>query len=277
MENQLENYEVIPNINYSVYNALNLACEDLGQQYIETGFNPFGNSFELTEDYIADALANGKNAPEIKSPDFIEKGDKATLQAFANSLTNCESLLAELEGKANSAELSPEQKAKLQKVVTYLKMRIELLKMYIEKFKSKKNKLKLYQNLLALNYAYGEMLEDSYQEAFDAHALANQLLFIQQNQTKTTPARDEALIAKAKQIIANNLKNQELANEQAQEIKQATTSQTTQPNNPYIDALKEINAQKQAQAPTQESPRQEQQTTKPNTSQTKNNSDGIER
>ena len=38
--------------------------------------------------------------------------------------------------------------------------------------------------MLALNYTYGDILEDSYTDIFDAHAIANQLLAIQLQQTK---------------------------------------------------------------------------------------------
>lgn len=250
MENQIidqvENYEVLPNVNYGVYNALNLACEDLGQLHLETGFNPFGEGFVLNEEYITDSLLNGKNAPEIKTPEFIEKGDKATKEAFNTSLANCESLLSAMESKLNSPELSPEMKAKLQKIVTYLKMRIALLKSYIEKFKSKKNKLSLYQKLLALNYAYGELLEESFTEQMNVQNIINQFMLMQQNQAESH-AHKTSVIEQAKQIIAENLKKQELANQQQAQVQaqQQTTPTVEQTvDNPYMDVLKELNAER---------------------------------
>ena len=206
MENIKEKFEIIRNINYNVYNALNLACEDLGEQYIQTGFNPFGEHFVLDEEYITDSLLNNKNAPEIKCPEFVEKGEKACNIAFSCSLENCTALLADLESKLNNPELSSETKAKLQKIITYLKMRIELLMIFTQKQKKSKNKFNQYKKLLSLNYAYGDILEDSFSNIFDIHAIANQLLSIQLQQTKQD-SRHASIIEQAKQIIANNQKN----------------------------------------------------------------------
>ena len=255
MENIQEQFEVIPNINYDIYNALNLACEDLGQQYLNTGFNPFDKGFVLDEEYIADSLLNCKNCPEIKCPEFIEKGEKASNQAFSNSLENCTNLLAELESKANSPELTAEQKAKLQKLIAYLKMRIELLMIFTQKQKKQKNKFNQYKKLLALNYLFADYLEDSFNQNFDSLAIANQLYTLQINQVKET-AHQANIIEQAKQIIANNQKAM-------QSTEQKTVEPANEEINPYQKALEEINAQKQ----TNQMQKQENHTTKPQTTE----------
>ena len=244
METIEEKFEVIPNINYNVYNALNLACEDLGERYLETGFNPFGEHFMLDEQYITDSLLNGKNTPEIKCPEFVEQGEKACNNAFSCSLENCTTLLAELEGQLNNPDLSPEAKAKLQKIITYLKMRIELLVIFTQKQKKNKNKFVQYKKLLALNYTYGDILEDSYTDIFDAHAIANQLLAIQLQQTKQD-AHHASIIEQAKQIIANNQKNLEQTEQKVAEPQKEEVNQ-------YQQALNELNTQKQAEPKRQE-------------------------
>lgn len=231
-----ENFEVIPNINYNVYNALNLACEDLGQHYLETGFNPFGKNFTLDEEYITDSLLNGKNMPEIKCPEFVEQGEKACNKAFSCSLENCTTLLAEMESKANNPQLSPEDKKKLQKIIAYLRMRIELLIIFTQKQKKSKNKFNQYKKLLALNYLFADYLEDSFSPNFDASAIANQLFALQ-----TTSAKQDkhhaSIIEQAKQIIANNQK--------AMEKQEEKTVQTAKEEiNQYQKALEEINAEK---------------------------------
>lgn len=230
MENQVENLDNLQGINYSVFNALNLACEDLGQQYLKTGFNPFGEDFELNEEYITDALLNNKDKPECVSPAFIEKGENATKEAFTCSLNNCTALLAEMESMLNNPTLSPEQKAKLKKIIAYLKMRIELLTIYLQNFKSNKNKLNMYQNILGLNYKYGDMLKDSFEQTFDIQMIANQ--FFQLQQAQETYAEKASVIEQAKQIIANNLKKQETTS--------TVQTETTEEVNKYQQALNEL-------------------------------------
>lgn len=233
MENQVENLDNLQDINYSVFNALNLACEDLGQQYLKTGFNPFGEDFELNEEYITDALLNNKDKPECVSPAFIEKGENATKEAFTCSFNNCTALLAEMESMLNNPTLSPEQKAKLKKIVAYLKMRIELLTIYLQNFKNNKNKLNMYQNILGLNYKYADMLKDSFEQNFDIQMIANQ--FFQLQKVQETYAEKASVIEQAKQIIANNLKKQETTSNKQEE--------KTEEINQYQQALNELQQQ----------------------------------
>lgn len=230
-----EKFDIIPNINYNIYNALNLACEDLGERYLETGFNPFGDNFVLNEEYITDNLLNCKNAPEIKCPEFIEKGEKASIQAFECSLENCTALLAETESKLNSPDLTPEAKAKLQKIIIYLKMRIELLIIFTQKQKKAKNKFNQYKKLLSLNYTYGDILEDSYEESFDLHLIANRIFA---TELESVQENKSSVIEQAKQIIADNIKKQELS-------EQKNTEKPQEEINKYQQALNEIKAEKQ--------------------------------
>ncbi|MBE7074716.1 MAG: hypothetical protein E7376_01895 [Clostridiales bacterium] len=225
--------------NYNVYNALNLYNEELGQSYIETGFNPLGENFVLGEEFITDVLKNNKDAKDFSSPEFIEKGDKATKAAFENSLAACEALLNELTGKLNSAELSPNDKAKLQKIILYLQMRIQLLKIFIAKLKKEKNKLKMYQSLLALNWSLADLMEETFNEMCNVQTLANAFVVLEQNTNIQAEQENAKLREQARQIIANNLKAQ------FQSQKQQTES-----TNPYMQELNNI--QKEIQEPVKE-------------------------
>lgn len=83
----------LADINYDVFNGLNLINEDLGQSYLDNGFNPLGDDFVLDDDFVIEQFENDKTSVEIPTPDFILQGDKATRLAFETSIENCLALL----------------------------------------------------------------------------------------------------------------------------------------------------------------------------------------
>lgn len=202
-----ESHNLNANINYDVFNALNLVNEELGQSYLNTGFNPLGANFKLETDYIISSLENEKNAQEVESPDFINKGSHETKKAFNLSLQNCTKLLIELQNKLNDPNLSPEDKKKLQKLIAQIQMFIELLNIYI-KNKKDKNYLKMYQNLLAINWSLFNELSLSFEQSdYDYKNIATQIAI---NFLNSQNKEADKLKAQARQIIENNLKQQEL-------------------------------------------------------------------
>ncbi|MBE7082593.1 MAG: hypothetical protein E7378_02830 [Clostridiales bacterium] len=226
MENKKQTEEVVIG-SYDVFNALNLVNEELGQSYLQNGFNPFESNFVLSEDYVVDTLKNKKLAPELQTPDFIEKGTKATKKAFDLSKQNCLNLLESLLSLLNNPNLTPEQKAKLANLIAQLKMFLELLSINTKKLSKEKNALKMYYDMLAINW-YLAFLQQSFVDALDAKAIATNLLGKMSVAEKSEES--QKLQEQARQIIADNLKKQELlekaqAEKVIEENKQPTKSQ----------------------------------------------------
>lgn len=170
MRKKKENAIAEQDINYNVYNALNLVNEELGENYVETGFNPFEEGFELNEAYINEILKSQKEAEELLSPQFINDGPDATIKAFEKSLTASSNALAKLTELLNDPRVPSIQKGKIQKIIEYIKMRIQMLEIEIKKLKKKEsqNALEMYQQINALNWLYYKEFEESFMnEEFD--------------------------------------------------------------------------------------------------------------
>ena len=170
MKKKNENTISEQDINYNVYNALNLINEELGENYVETGFNPFEEGFELNESYIFEILKSQKEAEDLLSPEFINDGPNATVKAFEKSLKCSATALAKLEALLNDPRIPNVQKRKIQKIIEYIKMRIQMLEIEIKKLKKKEsqNALEMYQQINALNWLYYKDFEESFvEEEFD--------------------------------------------------------------------------------------------------------------
>ncbi len=204
----MENKEIATeqNIDYNVFNALNLYNEELGESYLETGFNPFDQNFVLDENFITDMLTNNQNKKDVAMPEFLEKSQIDIKKSFNLSLENATQLLNSLSTQANSENLSPKQKMALQKLIYILKMYIELIKKYIKKLKKEKNKYQMFINLLALNWQLSENMALSFTSEFN---LSKTLYNIEMQQSKIAQQENEQLKAQARQIIENNLKKQQ--------------------------------------------------------------------
>ena len=202
MKNYEEKNEIINN--YSVYNALNLYNEELGQDYLNTGYNPFGENFLITEEFITDALANSRNKKEINEPDFLQKTESEIKNAFSLSLENAISLLEAIKNELDK-NISANQRKKLNKILLDLQLYIELIKIYILKLKKEKNKYQLYLNLLAINWQLSEDMAKSFTFEFD---LQNSIDKIKKDLTTQTKQENTEIIQQAKEIIENNNKMQ---------------------------------------------------------------------
>lgn len=170
MKKKKENVISEQDINYDVYNALNLVNEELGENYVETGFNPFEEGFELDASYITEVLKIQKEAEDLLSPEFINDGPDATIKAFEKSLNGSATALAKLEVLLNDPRIPEVNKRKIRKIIEYIKMRMQMLEIEIKKLKEKEeqNALEMYQKINALNWYYYKDFEESFvQDEFD--------------------------------------------------------------------------------------------------------------
>lgn len=231
----MENFEdkTQEQINYDVFNALNLYNEDLGQAYIQNGFNPFGYNFVLNEEFVADSLRNAKEKKEVPCPNFLEQSENDIAKSFDLSLKNATLLLETLSKKANSAELSENQKKALNKIILALKMFIELIQQYKAKLKKEKNKYQLYVNLLSLNWFLSEEMAQSFTQEFNIQNTIAKINLSQQNIAKQ---ENDSLKEQAKKIIENNQKALLEKNEQTYQQDKAEKQEI----NPYLEALNKL-------------------------------------
>ena len=229
----------IKDINLEVFNALNLYNEDLGQSYLETGFNPFNKDFVLDEQYISDVLNNEKNKKEINCPDFLEQTDSKIIKAFELSDVNTKNLIEALNKKINSSELTASQMESFKKIIVNLKMFGELNRKYKNELRKKKNKYQLFLNMLALNWQLSEELAKSFTNEFNLNNALNKIVNIEKIKQNS---ENEKLKEQAKQIIENNKKlyEQDLLNKQAEQSK-VVEEQPKQENTTNIDKENEVN------------------------------------
>lgn len=229
----------IKDINLEVFNALNLYNEDLGQSYLETGFNPFNKDFVLDEQYISDVLNNEKNKKEVNCPDFLEQTDSKIIKAFELSDVNTKNLIEALNKKINSSELTASQMESFKKIIVNLKMFGELNRKYKNELRKKKNKYQLFLNMLALNWQLSEELAKSFTNEFNLNNALNKIVNIEKIKQNS---ENEKLKEQAKQIIENNKKlyEQDLLNKQAEQSK-VVEEQPKQENTTNIDKENEVN------------------------------------
>ena len=229
----------IKDINLEVFNALNLYNEDLGQSYLETGFNPFNKDFVLDEQYISDVLNNEKNKKEINCPDFLEQTDSKIIKAFELSDVNTKNLIEALDKKINSSELTASQMESFKKIIVNLKMFGELNRKYKNELRKKKNKYQMFLNMLALNWQLSEELAKSFTNEFNLNNALNKIVNIEKIKQNS---ENEKLKEQAKQIIENNKKlyEQDLLNKQTEQAK-VVEEQPKQENTTNIDKENEIN------------------------------------
>ena len=248
----------IKDINLEVFNALNLYNEDLGQSYLETGFNPFNKDFVLDEQYISDVLNNEKNKKEINCPDFLEQTDSKIIKAFELSDVNTKNLIEALNKKINSSELTASQMESFKKIIVNLKMFGELNRRYKNELRKKKNKYQMFLNMLALNWQLSEELAKSFTNEFNLNNALNKIVNIEKIKQNS---ENEKLKEQAKQIIENNKKlyEQDLLNKQAKQSK-VVEEQPKQENttnievNRYQEYLKERTAEQKHKQPTRQEP-----------------------
>lgn len=241
----MENFKQEINVNnFNVYNALNLIQEDLGEIYKESGFNPFGEEYILTEDFVIERFSNNKAAKEVLTPNFLN-GEKETLTAFSASANNAQEIINKLDEKINSPETPEPVKAELKKLKMYLLCRIELLNNYKKNFKKKKNDLKMYKNILAVDWKTADIFEETFKEQFDVQIAVSAFLEFAKTNSKSYQKElaDQKLIQKAREIIKNNQRAQE-------NIQESEKPKVQEPISKKLEAqpeTKKISTKKQTQ------------------------------
>ena len=242
-------------INYNIYNALNLYSEELGQAYITQQFNPFPNSFELTENFVIQRFVNVHTNKELNAPEFILEGITQTKESFTNSKQNCNSTLLEIEKQLANPNTPESLKEELKKLKTYLLCRIQLIDTYLKNIKKDKDTFKMYKNIQSLDWRLAEMFDETYNQQFNTQIAINAYLeFAKQSSALyKKEMANKKLIEKAKQIIKNNqnLEQKTVLQQTAQteEKQQGPTAMHTQTET-------QTKIEKQPQKPTQEKPQQ---------------------
>lgn len=195
-------------INYDVYNGLNLINEKLGECYINEGFNPFGDDFKLREEFIIERYNNSRQQKEINSPVFVSQGVKATRTALENSIKNLNNCLGIIDNMSSDYMLNEHLKKQYNKIKQFLECRIKLSGVFIDKLKTDKNTFKMYKELLAIDYSLAEYFDESYNEQFNAQVAINAYLeFIKANTIDIKQKlEDKKLIERARAIIEDNMK-----------------------------------------------------------------------
>lgn len=237
-------------INYNIFNALNLFSEELGEDYLNGNFNPFNENFKLTEDFVIERFENQQNKPpEVVSPEFVEGGVNKTKLAFNQSITNCNLTLAEVERALNAPQTSPTAKKYLLKLKTYLLCRIQLLNINLKNLKKNKNTLKMYLNVEGLDYNTSKLFEQSYKEMLDVQTIISAYVNMQHQQNAKINKQNQILKQMAKEIIKQN--QQKIAESKAPKQENVTEQQNIKPSKQqkqteqsYIQKAQEILAKK---------------------------------
>lgn len=244
MENLQDNInnDNLQNVDFNVYNALNLYNEDLGQCYLQNGFNPFESNFTLDENFISDVLENEKNKKDIPCPQFLEQSDFKISKSFDMSFENVSNILSQVTNMLNDKNITPEMKKLLQKLIATLKMFLELNKKYKSELKKKKNRYQMLINMLSLNWFLSEEMVLSFTQEFDSNKIVSKISELATSYNK----ENNSLKEQARQIIENNKKIYEQNNNKDVNLETPNNTQEQeilQTQNKYQEILKTLNSE----------------------------------
>lgn len=223
--NQEEN-QILENIDYNVYNALNLVDEQLGKDYVENGYNPFDDTFVLTNDYIQKTIENSRDDSPILTESFLERPIKEVKQTFTLALENTTKLKDLLQNNINDNIFDKNVEKQVKEVVVFLKNREKMLSKAIANLNLKNpNPLKDYQKTTAINKKLSQLLKESYYEEFKLETA--HLNFVRHCQSKAKLEQLKQLQRKQKIQEQTTLKQQQKQQDKKQEaLKQQTLNQT---------------------------------------------------
>lgn len=153
--------------NYNIFNALNLVSPELGELYLENGYNPFEEDFILNLGFIQAMLEKNRDKTPILTEDFLEKPAKEVKKNFELSLKNNNSLKDLLQNNIEDNIFDEPTKKQIKEVIIFLKNREQMLAKAISKLNLKNaNPLLEYQNICAIDKKLNELLKESYLEEF---------------------------------------------------------------------------------------------------------------
>ena len=168
-------------VDYDKLNALNMQHESLGQAYLKFDWDPLGENFKLDLPYIEKYLKNARDKSEIKTPQFLSRGNREVKQCFKNALENNSVLKNELQSRYDSGEFADFKgvniELQVKDILFFLNCREKMLEIAIGKLKNPNiNTLKAYQNIYALNKKLSELLEETYKKEFDKKVIIQNFL-----------------------------------------------------------------------------------------------------
>jgi len=189
------------NIDLNIFNALNLINPALGKAYQQKGYNPFDVEFVLKNDYVKSLLTKAKDKNNIKTEEFLEKGNKNIADTFNRACKNTEELITELSNH------SPENKTKkLKEVIVFLKNRQELLSQAIKKLKNEKeNSFVLYRDIVGIDVFYSKMVKETFFENFNKDNIIEGFLKYCQVDKKQKSQKQQEII-QTQNILQENAK-----------------------------------------------------------------------
>ncbi len=169
--------------NYNVFNALNLVNPELGELYLENGYNPFEEDFILNLGFIQDRLEKNRDKTPILTEDFLEKPAKEVKKHFELALKNNNILKDLLQNNIEDNIFNESIKKQVKEVIIFLKNREQMLAKAITKLgKKNANPLLEYQNICNIDKKLNELLKESYLEEFKLEVA--HLNFVQYCNTK---------------------------------------------------------------------------------------------
>ena len=176
-------------IDYDKLNALNMQNKELGDAYLNMNWDPLGPGFKLDLPYIEKYLKNARHKSPMKTPDFLEKGNREVKKAFKNALENNKAILAELQNKYDLGEFGLHEgvniEAQVKDMIFFLKCREQMLQIAIGKIKVNGiNTLDAYKNIYNLNKQLGALLEETYREEYNKKVLINNMILHMQQEQK---------------------------------------------------------------------------------------------
>lgn len=183
-------------VDYDKLNALNMQDKSLGDAYLSFKWDPLGPDFKLDLPYIEKYLKNARDKTEIKTPEFLEKGDKEAKTNFKNALQNNISLRTALQEKYDLGEFASYKGANIEEqvkdILFFLNCREQMLQIAIGKMKgSGINMLSAYKNIYSLNKKLSALLEETYRKEFNQKVILQNMLMQAQMQQQQDHLRSQ--------------------------------------------------------------------------------------
>lgn len=235
--NKQESFEE-KEIDYNIFNALNLCNPALGLAYQTRGFNPFNNHFNFCPEYVERMLKIAKNKNVVVAEKFLERGNKEVADLFFMALNNTKSLIAGIQ----MMKPNKEDNARFQDFLIFLKNRAELLEQNIILLKNEnQDSFKLYQDLVSIDLEYSNLIKDTFYDRFNRDLIImNFLEYYNLGKKKKTLAQqiEEEILSKIFLFEPRKKKNKELNVANNYQDKKLSNDNTPTDNKAKDDLIK---------------------------------------
>lgn len=195
-------------INYDIFNALNLHHCYLGEEYLKNGFNPFKENFKMDISFVRRYLDNKKYQTESLEPDFTKQTRGKVLKSFKNAKQNNEQIINEIDSKIKTKEFENIKK-QLEEIFVFLKMRERMLDISIRQL-SKKNidSYKALINIEGINKKLSELLRDEFETEFKKQIIIQNLfMFAKEQKAKKEDLYENEVFDSLAQILKDKDKD----------------------------------------------------------------------